>query len=107
MSGRERGVVQFWNHDRGFGFLRSCDSSGRSVFIHRDYLDQGRLGLRVGEVVEYSLFFNTRGVAARNARRVASEEKGRPETSDDTTVTGLQSDVGDGHDDHPDKAFRA
>lgn len=68
-------VVKWFNHEKGFGFLRLPGES-RDVFVHfSEILQLGHRGLFEGQQVECSIEEGTKGLMAR--RVVPGDTEGR------------------------------
>jgi len=69
---QEHGVVHFWDHDKGWGFIKS-DSGGRQVFSHiNDWLDgQPAKGVRV----RFTRVQQRKGPRASDVREETIDEK--------------------------------
>jgi CspA family cold shock protein len=61
MAERFEGVVKWFNHDRGFGFIRQ--EEGPDVFVHHSALVDLR-SLEVGDRVEFSVEQGEKGLRA-------------------------------------------
>ena len=101
MSGSEKGVVKWFNDDKGFGFIEH--STGRDVFVHYSVIDSsGFKTLKDGEVVEYEIKEGPKGLHAVKVQRVESEEEGSAEGSNSTEDMECQAEqdsVGTGMED--------
>jgi CspA family cold shock protein len=60
------GKVQFFNADKGFGFL--SNDEGEDVFVHRDALPTGVTELKSGQRVEFSIVSGRKGSQAMQVR---------------------------------------
>ena len=66
---RHRGVVKWYDHRRGYGFLRGED--GKDVFVHASGLrDPASDRLRKGQAVEYRTEASEKGPAARDVIQI-------------------------------------
>ena len=60
----EKGIVQWFNADKGFGFIKP-DTGGTDIFVHISALEQAGLRiLREGQRVGYEVINNKGKVAA-------------------------------------------
>ena len=60
----EKGTVKFFNHQKGFGFIK-VDSTGKEVFVHVTGLKDK---IRDNDVVEFELQEGQKGLNAVNVR---------------------------------------
>jgi cold shock protein len=60
----EKGTVKFFNHQKGFGFIK-VDSTGKEVFVHATGLKDK---VRDNDVVEFDLQEGQKGLNAVNVR---------------------------------------
>ncbi|NND44201.1 MAG: DUF1294 domain-containing protein [Xanthomonadales bacterium] len=67
---RHRGIIERWNDQRGFGFIRPEDGSG-DVFLHISALESGNPRPSAGKSVSYRLGQDRRGRARAKAVRIA------------------------------------
>lgn len=72
--GRSRGIVKWFSHGKGYGFLTSTD--GADLFVHKSGLRPGQSLLRAGQLVEFSLTTTPRGMQAEDV--VALELSDQP-----------------------------
>jgi CspA family cold shock protein len=50
-----KGVVRFWNAEKGWGFLQPHDASALPVFVHYSKLQPGVRNLVAGDRVEFDV----------------------------------------------------
>lgn len=62
-----RGVVRWFNGEKGFGFI-SPDDGGADLFVEYTDIECGSGGLRDGQEVEFEVGLGPRGRHARRAR---------------------------------------
>ena len=68
----ERGKVKWFNENRGYGFIRR-ETGGNEIYVHySDIVGEGFRTLSEGEVVEFDIGNGSRGMQARNVRRIAT-----------------------------------
>jgi len=60
----EKGTVKFFNHQKGFGFIK-VDATGKEVFVHATGLKDK---IRDNDVVEFDLQEGQKGLNAVNVR---------------------------------------
>jgi len=61
---RETGVIERWNDDRGFGFVRRDGApSGRALFIHISQIERNgsRPEVSLGDRIEFAIGQNDKG----------------------------------------------
>jgi CspA family cold shock protein len=69
-----RGVIKFYNENRGYGFIESNETSPSTdnIFLHYSQLDGDELtGIREGETVEYDVKQGKRGLEAVNVHKIS------------------------------------
>ena len=67
MSGREQGVVKWFNDTKGFGFIQR--ESGEDVFVHfRAIRGDGHRSLRDGQRVEFEVVPGQKGLQAEEVQ---------------------------------------
>lgn len=62
----EKGVVKFFNDEKGYGFITN-DETGKDVFVHKTGLVDS---VREGDHVEYEVEEGPKGLNATNVSRV-------------------------------------
>ncbi len=71
MSGRETGVVKWFNNKKGYGFITRDNGAG-DVFVHHSAIVQeGYRTLNEGESVEFIVEETDKGPSAADVRRSA------------------------------------
>lgn len=60
------GTIKFFNRAKGYGFIRSAQTT-KDVFVHASEVSSK---LRQGDQVEFQLDFNQKGLIAKNVRRL-------------------------------------
>ena len=75
-----RGVVKFFNAEKGFGFImpeRKVGIAERDIFVHISEVERsGLTTLSAGQVVEYELHEDRRGrPSAQNLKIVATKPR--------------------------------
>jgi CspA family cold shock protein len=60
----EKGIVKFFNYNKGFGFIKPSDSS-EDVFVHQSGLTED---IRENDEVEYDLERGKKGMNAVNVK---------------------------------------
>ena len=69
MENRETGIVNWFNGQKGYGFITR--DSGGDVFVHYSAIDgHGFRNLEEGDRVEFSVEAGQKGPAAANVRRL-------------------------------------
>ena len=67
-SGTQRGIVQKWLEDKGYGFIQP-DAGGDNIFVHRtDINDRVATSLSRNERVEFSTITTGKGLKAIGVR---------------------------------------
>ena len=61
-AGRQRGIVKWFNHGKGYGFI--TPKSGGDLFVHRSGLTSGQPLPRADQLVEFSVVTTPRGMQA-------------------------------------------
>jgi CspA family cold shock protein len=73
-----RGVVKFFNSEKGFGFIvpeRKVGMAERDIFVHiSDVQRSGLTTLSAGQVVEYELHENRRGRPSAQNLKILTEK---------------------------------
>ena len=73
-----RGVVTFFNSEKGFGFIvpeRKVGMAERDIFVHiSDVQRSGLTTLSAGKVVEYELHENRRGRPSAQNLKILTEK---------------------------------
>jgi CspA family cold shock protein len=65
----ERGTVKWFNDQKGYGFIHR--ESGEDVFVHHSAIQgEGFKSLKEGDVVEFEIAKDPKGLKASNVRRV-------------------------------------
>lgn len=72
LPGHSRGRVKWYNPTKGWGFITL--TSGEELFVHRTGLAPGLLGIREGDLVEFSVEQTPKGPQAVGVRLLATEE---------------------------------
>lgn len=64
------GTVKFFNHDRGYGFIRP-DAGSKDVFVHASALERAGIGsLNEGQKVSYDVTMERGKEAAVNIKLI-------------------------------------
>ncbi len=63
MSNKSKGIVKFFNKQKGFGFI-TPDAGGKDVFVHMTNIIGNPESLREGQQVEYILANGRKGPEA-------------------------------------------
>jgi cold shock protein len=67
---REKGTVERFMDDKGFGFIKP-DSGGKDVFVHHSAVEgTGFKSLSQGDRIEFDLVQDPKGPRAENVRRL-------------------------------------
>jgi len=62
-------VVQFFNSQKGYGFIQPQGGGGKDVFVHNSAVERAGLpGLNEGQVVEYEEVSNRGKTSAENLK---------------------------------------
>ena len=73
MTDKFRGIIKWYNVDKGFGFIIP-DKGGKDVFLHCTNLtDRSIKRLEEGQIVEYEEFNSRKGVEGRNVTVILGE----------------------------------
>jgi CspA family cold shock protein len=68
-AGRRRGLVKWFNHSKGYGFITPVE--GAELFVHKSGLAPGQSLPRAGQLVEYTIRSGARGLQAEEVRVLA------------------------------------
>ncbi len=60
--GRGRGIVKWFSHSKGYGFI--TPTAGADLFVHKSGLTPGQPTLRAGQLVEFCSVATPRGITA-------------------------------------------
>lgn len=72
-SNMEKGKVNWFNPEKGFGFIERENAQG-DLFVHFQNIQmEGYKTLEAGEIVEFEVEKNEKGEQAVNVRRIANE----------------------------------
>lgn len=66
---RKRGKVKWYNHDKGFGFIRP-DEGGDDCFVHHADIHGSGKDLNPNDEVAYDLVTHQRGPRAVNVTKI-------------------------------------
>lgn len=69
-TGRERGLVKWYNGRKGYGFISRAH--GAELFVHRSGLSPGLTSLQTDDLVEFEVELSPKGVQARGVVVVAA-----------------------------------
>jgi cold shock CspA family protein len=72
--GRQRGIVKWFNHGKGYGFI--TPPRGSELFVHKSALPAGQPFPRAGQLVEFTVATAARGMQAEEV--VVLEAAGQP-----------------------------
>ncbi len=70
--GRRRGIVKWFNHSKGYGFITPPE--GPELFVHKSALAPGQPLPRAGQLVEFAVRPGPRGLQAEEVLALAAEE---------------------------------
>jgi CspA family cold shock protein len=62
-AGRQRGIVKWFSHSKGYGFITPA-VSGADLFFHKSGLASGQALPRAGQLVEFTIVTTQRGMQA-------------------------------------------
>ena len=79
---KQRGVVQNWNDEKGFGFIKPNSGDGPDLFCHRSDLRESVDGLSKGREVEYEVVIDERRGGRPKAVNVTTSQGGPPPARD-------------------------
>ena len=66
-----KGIVKWFNNQKGYGFIDSGDGVGAAVFVHYSAIEQdGYKSLKEGDVVEFTLIDTSKGKQAVQVKEV-------------------------------------
>ena len=66
-----KGIVKWFNNQKGYGFIDSCAGVGEDVFVHYSAIEQdGYKSLKEGDVVEFTLIDTSKGKQAVQVKEV-------------------------------------
>ena len=69
-----RGVIKFFNHNKGYGFITIPDQE-EGIFVHVTDVLEGNEYLEEGEEVEFEIGEGPKGPQAVKVKRVEEEEE--------------------------------
>jgi CspA family cold shock protein len=72
--GRQRGIVKWFNHGKGYGFITPV--VGGDLFVHKSGLTPGQPLPRAGQLAEFSIVTTARGMQAGGV--IVLEAEGPP-----------------------------
>ena len=64
MSAREKGIVKWFNSEKGFGFIQR--EKGGDVFVHANSIGGGGRSLTEGQSVEFTVTQGKKGLQAED-----------------------------------------
>lgn len=63
----EKGIVKWFNAERGYGFILKDGNEDEEYFVHYSYIDmEGYKTLKAGQNVTFDLIETEKGVQAQN-----------------------------------------
>jgi cold shock protein len=65
-----RGIVKMWKIGSGYGFLTSDNGQDKDIFVHCRDLINFEICLSPGDNVEFELEETTKGLRARQVRKI-------------------------------------
>ncbi len=66
-----KGIVKWFNNQKGYGFIDSGAGVGKDVFVHYSAIEQdGYKSLKEGDVVEFTLIDTSKGKQAVQVKEV-------------------------------------
>lgn len=66
-----KGIVKWFNNQKGYGFIDSGAGVGEDVFVHYSAIEQdGYKSLKEGDVVEFTLINTSKGKQAVQVKEV-------------------------------------
>ena len=66
-----KGIVKWFNNQKGYGFIDSGSGVGEDVFVHYSAIEQdGYKSLKEGDVVEFTLIDTSKGKQAVQVKEV-------------------------------------
>jgi cold shock CspA family protein len=89
---REQSIVVNWNTAKRIGHIQNPDPAERDIFVHRQNLI-GRQRLIVGEIVEYDLSSNGKGLMAVNVVVIESKAASVPEPAAAVSVPAIATQI--------------
>ncbi|RIK37156.1 MAG: cold-shock protein [Chloroflexi bacterium] len=70
MNDRKRGVVKWFNDQKGYGFI-TPEAGGKDVFVHHSaIMSAGFRSLAEGDRVEFSIQQGPKGPSAANVQKI-------------------------------------
>ncbi len=70
-SNRQRGIVKWFNHSKGYGFI--TPATGNDLFVHKSGLAPDQPLPRAGQLVEFAVVTAARGMQAEEVRALDAE----------------------------------
>ena len=66
-----KGIVKWFNADKGFGFINLINGEGEDIFVHyTQILEEGYRSLEEGQEVKFDLYETERGLQAKNVIKI-------------------------------------
>ncbi len=93
-----RGVVKFFDTNRGFGFI-TPEGGGKDCFVHHSAIQGEGVSLDEGDLVEFDVVEEERGPAASNVVRLPESEGERDEVDDEEIESADEDEDEDDEDD--------
>jgi cold shock protein len=70
----ERGVVKWFDEEKGYGFITSSSESKKDYFVHRSNIEDMGKKLDDGQMVEFVVGKGQKGPIAQNVRSLVDQD---------------------------------
>ncbi len=96
-----RGVVKWFDTDRGFGFIMP-EGGGKDCFVHHSAIQGEGVSLDDGDLVEFDVVEEERGPAATNVVRLPKSDESQVERDEEESEDKAEDADEDADDDDDD-----
>jgi len=103
-----RGVVKFFDTNRGFGFI-TPEGGGKDCFVHHSAIQGEGVSLNEGDLVEFDVVEEERGPKASNVVRLpeSDESEGERDEVDDEEKESADEDEDEEDEDDDSSPFQS
>ena len=103
-----RGVVKFFDTNRGFGFI-TPEGGGKDCFVHHSAIQGEGVSLDEGDLVEFDVVEDERGPKASNVVRLpeSDEREGERDEVDDEEKESADEDEDEEDEDDDSSPFQS